>query len=47
MLLPRSLAHLKREILEKGAEARQWAVFRASRKKYKMPSKQKSDASRR
>jgi ribonuclease HI len=36
--LPRSLAHLKREIRKKRwAEARQWAGERIARKKYKMP----------
>ena len=44
MPLHRSLARLKREISEKKwAEARQWAGGRASRKKYKMPSRQKPD----
>ena len=44
MPLPRSLAHLKREISEKKwAEARQWAGGRTSRKKYRMPSRQKPD----
>jgi len=44
MPLPRSLAHLKREISEKKwAEARQWAGGRTSRKKYSMPSRQKQD----
>jgi len=43
--LPRSLAHLKREISEKKwANARQWAGGRAPRKKYKIPDKQKSDS---
>jgi len=38
MPLPRSLAHIKREISErKWAEARQWAGGGTSRKKYKMP----------
>jgi len=42
--LPRSLAHIKREISEKKwAEARQWAGGRVTRKKYKMPAKQKPD----
>jgi len=42
MPLTRTLAHLKQEISEKkGAEARQWAGGRASRNKYKMPSRQK------
>jgi hypothetical protein len=41
---PRSLAHLKREISEKTwAEARQCAGGQTSRKKYKMPAKQKPD----
>jgi len=42
MPLPRSLAHLKREISEKWAEARQWAGGRASGS-YRMPSRQKPD----
>ena len=42
--LPRSLAHLKREISEKKwAEARQWAGSRTSKTKYKMPARQKPD----
>jgi hypothetical protein len=42
--LPRSLAHLKREITEKKwAEARQWAGGRITRHKYKMPSRQRPD----
>jgi len=48
MPLPRSLAHLKKEISEKIsekklAEARQWAGDQTSRKKYRMPSRQKPD----
>jgi hypothetical protein len=44
MPLPRSLAHLKREISEKKwAEARQWAGGRITSKKYKMPCKQRTD----
>jgi hypothetical protein len=43
MPLPRSLAHLKREISEKWAEARRWAGDRVSQKKYKLPAKQKPD----
>jgi len=36
MLLPRSLANIKREIAEKKrASARQWAVGRTSKKKFK------------
>ena len=38
MPLPRALAHLKREISEN-----KWAGGRVSRKKYKMPKKQKPD----
>jgi ribonuclease HI len=42
--LPRSLAHLKRQISEKKwAEARQWAGSRINKTKYKMPAKQKPD----
>jgi ribonuclease HI len=42
--LPRSLAHLKREISEKKwAEARQWAGGRITRNKYKMPRQQRPD----
>jgi ribonuclease HI len=42
--LPRSLAHLKREISEKKwAEARQWAGARISSHKYKMPRQQRPD----
>jgi hypothetical protein len=42
--LPRSLAHLKREISEKKwGEARQWAGSRTTRKKYKLPAKRKLD----
>jgi len=44
MPLPRSLANLKREISEnKWAEARQWAGGRTSKKKYRMPKRQKPD----
>ena len=44
MPLPRSLAHLKREITEKKwAEARQWAGGRTSKKKHKMPKSQRPD----
>jgi len=44
MSLPRSLAHLKREISEKKwVKARQWAGSRASKKKYRMPKSQKPD----
>jgi len=43
MLLPRSLASLKREISEKKwAEARRWAGDRVTAKKHKMPEKQRS-----
>jgi len=42
--LPRSLAHLKREISErKWTEAHQWARSRSNKEKYKMPAKQKPD----
>ena len=42
--LPRSLAHLKREISEKKlAEARQWASDRITSHKYKMPRRQRPD----
>jgi hypothetical protein len=42
--LPRSLAHLKREISEKKwAEARQWTGSWISKAKYKMPARQKPD----
>jgi hypothetical protein len=42
--LPRSLAHLRREISEKKwAEARQWAGSRITRHKYKMPRRQRPD----
>jgi len=45
MSLPRSLAHLKREISKKKwAEARQWAGGRASKTKYRMPKSQKPDS---
>jgi len=43
MPLPRSLAHLKREVSEKWAEVRQCAGGRASRKIYRMPSRQRPD----
>jgi hypothetical protein len=44
MPLPRSLAHLKREISEKKwNEARRWAGSRASAKKYKMPREQRAE----
>jgi hypothetical protein len=44
MPLPRSLAHLKREITEKKwAEARRWAGGRVTSKKYKMPREQLPD----
>jgi hypothetical protein len=44
MPLPRSHAHLKREISEKKwAEAGHWPGKRVSQKKYKLPAKQKSD----
>jgi len=44
MSLPRSLAHLKREISEKKwEEARQWAGGRTSEKKYRMPKFRKPD----
>ena len=43
MPLLRSLAHHKREISEKWAEERQWAGGRASRKKYRIPSRRKPD----
>jgi ribonuclease HI len=42
--LPRSLAHLKREISEKKwTEARQWAGSRITKAKYRMPARQKPD----
>jgi hypothetical protein len=42
--LPRSLAHLKREISEKKwTEAHQWARSRITKAKYKMPARQKPD----
>jgi len=42
--LPRSLAHIKREILtKKWDEARQWAVKQISAKKYRMPRTQQPD----
>jgi len=45
MPLPGSLAHLKREISEKKwVEARQWAGGRTSRKKYRVPRRQKPDS---
>ena len=37
MPLPRSLAHLKREISEKWVEARQWAGGWTCKTKYRMP----------
>jgi hypothetical protein len=44
MPLPRSLAHLKRDISEKKwAEARQWAAGRVTKKKYRMPREQQPD----
>ena len=44
MLLPRSLAHLKREITEKKwVEARQWVGGWTSKKKYTMPKSQRPD----
>jgi len=43
MSLLRSLAHHKQEISEKWADERQWAGRRASRKKYRMPSRRKPD----
>jgi ribonuclease HI len=44
MPLPRSLAHLRREITErKWDEARRWAGSRISKKKYKMPREQRPD----
>jgi len=45
MPLPRSLAHLKREITEKKwEEAREWAGSRTSRQKYRMPKGLRPDA---
>jgi ribonuclease HI len=42
MPLPRSLAHLKREISEKKwSEARRWAEGRITAKKYRLPDKQR------
>jgi hypothetical protein len=42
--LPRSLAHLKREISEKKlTEAQQWSQSRVNKAKYKMPTRQKPD----
>jgi len=42
--LPRSLAHLKREITEKKwAEAQRWAGGRTSKQRYRMPNRQKPD----
>jgi hypothetical protein len=44
MPLPISPAHLKREISKKKwAEARKWVGGRTSKKKYKMPRRQKPD----
>jgi len=44
MLLPWSLAHIKREISEKKwAEARQWAGGWTSRKRYRMPSRKEPE----
>jgi hypothetical protein len=44
MPLPRSLAHVKREISEKKwAEARRWAGGRVSTKKYRLPRGQRPD----
>jgi len=44
MPLPRSLANLKREILEKKwVPARQWAGGRTSKSKYRMPTSRKPD----
>jgi len=44
MPLPRSLANLKREILEKKwVEARQWAGGRTPKTKYRMPKSQRPD----
>ena len=44
MLLPRSLAHLKREISEKKwGEARCWAASRVTTKKYRLPREQRPD----
>jgi hypothetical protein len=44
MPLPRSLAHLKREISEKKwVEARSWAGRRVSSKKYRLPREQRPD----
>jgi hypothetical protein len=44
MPLPRSLAHIKREISEKKwADARQWATGRVTKKKYRMPREQQPD----
>jgi len=41
---PRSLANIRREILEKKwAQARKWAGGRTSKKRYKMPKSQKPD----
>jgi len=44
MPLPRPLAHLKREISEKKwVEAWQWTGSRTSKKKHRMPGRQKPD----
>jgi len=44
MLLPRSLAHIKRNISErKWVEAHQWAGGRTSKTKYRMPKTQRPD----
>jgi hypothetical protein len=43
MPLRRPLAHLKREISEKWAEARRWTGGRVTGKKYKLPTKQWPD----
>jgi hypothetical protein len=44
MPLPRSLAHLKREIAEKKwTEARRWVEVRFTGKKYKLPSRRHLD----
>jgi hypothetical protein len=44
MPLPRSLAHLKREIsARKWTEARSWAADRITGRKYRLPCKQRLD----
>jgi len=43
MTLPRSFAHVKREITEKWAEAWWWAGGRTSKQKYRMLNRQKLD----